>query len=582
MTALSQAIEAKIKLWSTHQAIDQADRTAIEELVNSNSTELEDAFYKDLEFGTGGIRGVLGLGPNRMNKYNIQRATQAFANALTESFQDNIKMVIGYDSRRFSKEFAQYASQVLAANGIKVFLFDHITPTPVLSYGVRYFNAQGGIMITASHNPREYNGYKAYWADGCQVTPPNDQRIINEYQKLQDFSQIKIIDFQTALGDKLIEYIDSECENKYYKMILDQSLNPELCKTKGKNIKIAFTPLHGTGGLPIKRALEQLGITDTCYVASQFQPDGDFPTVSPPNPEEPEAMKEVIKLMHRESCDLAMATDPDTDRVGLVVNHKDRDVFLTGNQIGLLMLHYILNHKKDLGKNPLFIKTIVTSDLQEQLAKKFNVKVENTLTGFKWICGMLKDYEDKNKPFDFVFATEESFGYLTHTQARDKDAVNSCALCAEIALYYKEKGLNLVEALNEIYLEHGYSYEKNISINYLGKSGAEKIQRIMTYFRESDSPFEDVEKVKDYQSSTIKSFKDNSTENFDFTKSNVLGFYFKNGDKLYLRPSGTEPKIKFYIMIQVNENIDLHGRKNIALERASSLEINIRKMCDSI
>lgn len=579
-------VENRVSEWITSSFITEDERSELKQKLAERNEDLEDAFYKDIEFGTGGIRSILGLGTNRINAYTIRRATLAFANALKKSFSGDISVAIGFDSRNYSIEFSREAASVLAAQGIKVHLFDHLTPTPVLSYAVRYFKAQGGIMITASHNPRIYNGYKAYWDDGCQVTPPNDVKIIDEYNSITDFSSIPIIEFDQGQKEGLIQYINEECENSYYKIIESLCLKSELCKEKGKDLNIVFTPLHGTGGSSVPRALENIGFTNVQMVPEQSEPDGDFPTVSPPNPEEPEALELAIKLLKETNADLAMATDPDTDRLGVVINHQGQEVLLTGNQIGALFLNYICENK-ELGKNPLFVKTIVTTPLQEVIAENFGVKVENTLTGFKWICGRLKQLEDEGAKFDFVFATEESYGYLSHTDVRDKDAVNACALMAEIALFYKDQGKNLVEALDLIYEKFGFSHEQLLAKHYLGKSGAERIARIVEYFRNHQENLGSefcgfkILEVEDYQAQTIINLETKESRTLTLPKSNVIGLILENNNKVYLRPSGTEPKIKFYIMTNSTEG-DLEQRKTLARTKASEIQNYLDQKCEEI
>ena len=546
--------------WANSPYIDEGDRLIVQgHLDTHNEAQLQESFHKDLTFGTGGIRSLMGQGTNRINRYTIQMATQAFANALMDRFQQDISLCIGFDCRRFSQLFAQEAAQVMAANGIQVHLFDHMTPTPLLSYAVRYFKAQGGIMITASHNPRDYNGYKVYWDDGCQVIPPHDMAIIDHYRKITCLSGVQSMDFHKAKEQGKISLIDEKCEEGYYRMIQQQCLNPTLCQEQGQQLTIAFTPLHGTGDGPVTRALKQIGFHNVYSVPEQKRPDQNFTTISSPNPEEPSALEKVMALMRVKKAHLAMATDPDTDRLGVVVNHHNELYILNGNQIGLLLLYYILQTRKEnktLGSHPLFIKTIVTSDLLAKVAKSFGCIVENTLTGFKWICGKIREYEEKKIPFDFIFGTEESFGYLSHDHCRDKDGVNACALMAEVALFHQMQGRTLIEALDCIYDQYGYSCEGLVSCYYEGVKGAQKIERIMDYFRRIKEHFPDlkfmgekIRRLEDYLDQSVIEMESAKKTKLDISASNVLGIHFESGTKLYLRPSGTEPKIKFYLMV---------------------------------
>ncbi len=567
----------KAKNWAENTAFDDASRREITELLqNNNVKEIEERFYKDLEFGTGGMRAVLGQGTNRLNRYNIRKAAHAVATAIKSVKPAELKVAISYDSRHFSFDFAKEAACVFAANGITALIYKRLNPVALVSYAIRHHNCSAGVMVTASHNPPEYNGFKVFWADGAQVTPPNDQNIINNFNSITDYGAIPYIDFEEGVNAGSIQWIGEETENAYYETILENSLGKEMTKKDGDHLKIVYTALHGTGLYPCTRALHDLGLTNILTVKEQDQPDGSFPTVSSPNPENAEALAMAVELMKNEGADIALGTDPDTDRVGVAFIHEGETIYLNGNQIGLLMLHYILTqHKKNgtMPTNPYYVKTIVTTDLQAKVAESFGVDVENTLTGFKWICGRMKEIEEKNPERNFVFATEESFGYLNHNKVRDKDGVASIALLCEIALYYKLQGMNLMQALDKIYEEYGFSNETLVSLNYYGKEGAEKIIRIMENFRNFSAAEicgQKVESLMDYKKSTIKTFSNGEISPIDFIKSNVLGFTFTNGNKLFLRPSGTEPKIKFYIMIQEAEG-SLEQKKAKANELASQI-----------
>ena len=564
----------KAKSWINEPSIDQVDRDEIQELINTdNMSELTERFYKDLEFGTGGLRAILGNGSNRMSKYTIRRATQAFANALLGAF-DAPKVAISFDSRKYSDVFAKEAATVFAANGIKAYLYDHLNPVCLLSYAVRHLGCQGGIMVTASHNPPKYNGYKVYWADGAQVTPPNDQNIIDQYNSLTDWSKINYMDFDEAMAAGKIEYISKEVEDSYYAMVHEYVSNPQLCKNNGSNLKIVYTPIHGTGLLPCTRILTEMGFSEVLVPTEQAQPDHTFPTVSSPNPENPSALKIATDLMAQEDADIVFGTDPDTDRLGVAIRNGDEIFYPNGNQIGSLMLYYILHNLKEnnkLKENSYFVKTIVTTDLQRKIAESFGVKVENTLTGFKWICGMMKEIEENEPHRNFLFATEESFGYMNHNNVRDKDGVCSVALMAELTLWYKERGMNLIDALNEIYEKYDFHQEGLLCLDYEGKEGAEKIGRIMDYFRSNVTDnFNNLEilETEDYLKSTI-SKSTGETSPLTLPKSNVLGYSFKNGDKMYLRPSGTEPKIKFYLMVNEKDG-SIEQKKSAAVTKIES------------
>ncbi len=563
MSLNTNALEAA-KEWATNTYFDEATRSEIQSLIDKNDLkEIDERFYKDLEFGTGGMRSILGVGTNRMNVYNIRKATQALCLEVLEYSKENgiahPSMAVSYDSRRFSFEFAKEAACVMAGNGIKAYIFERLNPVPLLSFSVRHHNSQAGVMVTASHNPPEYNGYKVYWNDGAQVTPPNDQNIIDKFYAIKDFSTIKRTDFDQGVTDGLISWVKEDVENAYFEAILSKTISPEFCQKNGRDLKIVYTPIHGTGLVPCKRALNDLGFSDVEIVEEQAMPDSDFPTVSSPNPENPSALQMAVDLMEKTNADIVMGSDPDTDRLGVAHKNNGNIEYLNGNQIGVLMLHYIFKNFKESGKlgaNSYFVKTIVTTPLQDVIAKSFGVEVFNTLTGFKWICGKMNELERTNPEKEFIFATEESFGYLPHTFARDKDGVASVTLMAEVALYYKKQGLNLTEALDTIYKEYGFSKETLVNKVYQGKAGAEKITRIMDHFRAlkpSNLCGLDIQVIEDYLAGTKVELDSGNEHKLNMPTSNVIGYHFKDGSRLYLRPSGTEPKIKFYIMIQVAE-----------------------------
>ena len=577
--------------WAENPYFDSEDRETIKNLlanIAENEEEIIDSFYKDLEFGTGGMRSIIGIGPNRINKYNIRKATQALANVVLKKVPTGAKACISHDNRRFSKEFAQEIASVFSANGIKTFIYNALTPTPMLSYAVRYFNADCGVMLTASHNPKQYNGFKAYWSDGSQVTPPYDQYIIDEYNELSNWDDIKLKDFNQGLEDKSIEWISQECIESFYKIVEDHTINKEMCLKDGDKIHAIYTPLHGCGYIPCETVSKRLGFSNFEVVQSQAEFDSEFSTLtSTPNPEDPEALELAVALMKEGNADVAYGTDPDCDRLGVVVNDKGIERFLNGNQIALLMIHYLFTQRKEKGtlpENPLVIKSIVTSPMQNTIVEALGGTVLDTLTGFKWMARLWQDLEDKNTSYNFVFASEESFGYMPHNLVRDKDAVSSIALMNEIVLFYKLQGKTLINALDEIYNEFGYGQESLIANTYEGIPGKEKIQRIMEYFRTNsnqDIAGNKVKVFKDFESLKETNLFTKTESNIDMTKSNVLGFEFENGNILYLRPSGTEPKIKFYTMVQVKEG-SLAEKKEEAQKQINEIESFIHKTIETI
>jgi len=578
----------KAVAWANNKFFDDNSRKEIQKLIEEkNSKEIIDRFYRDLEFGTGGIRGIIGQGINRINKYTIMKATQALAIELKRSFKGKIAVSIGFDSRHFSTEFSKITASVLAANDIHAYLFKNLNPVCLLSYSVRYHKAQAGVMITASHNPPEYNGYKVYWNDGRQVTPPNDENIIKWYNDISDFSAIKLMDFSAAEKKGYIHWVEEDVVEKYLEFIKTKAINPKMCKEQGSKLKFIYTPLHGTGLVPCTAALKNLGLTNFLVVEAQAKPDGRFPTVKSPNPENAEALALAVELMRKSGGEIAFGTDPDADRVGVALLHKNEVHYLSGNQIGSLMLHYIVSNlaeRSELPTKPYCVKTIVTTNLQTKIAEHYKVKIENTLTGFKWICGVVGEIENKKDGSNFIFGTEESFGYLNHDQVRDKDGVAPVALLAEMALFYKLKGMTLIDALDSLYEKFGFHDETLLNLNYLGAEGAAKIVRIMDHFRafELDSlSGEKIIETEDYQSSKIKNLKSGKVTTINLPQSNVLGFVFENGSKLYLRPSGTEPKIKFYLLL-AEKSGSLQENKIKAKEKSKNMMSFIKTECEKI
>ena len=579
------------KSWSENNYFDEADRDVIKKLLANpvkNEAEITESFYQDLEFGTGGLRAEIGIGANRMNKYNIRRATQALASSVLATNPTNPSACISFDCRRFSKKFAMQAASVFAANGIKTYIYNVLTPTPMLSFAVRHFGSACGIMVTASHNPKQYNGFKAYWNDGAQVTPPYDTEIIEAYNAINDWNKIKLMDFDTAMNDGLIEWIDESVNEKFYSLILENSINPQLCKDNGDKVHFIFTPLHGCGFPACQIISEKMGFTNFEIVQSQSVPDSEFTTIrSTPNPEDPIALELAVALMKESNADVAYGTDPDCDRLGVVVNHKGIEHYLNGNQIAILMIHYIFSQRKkknNLPSNPLVIKSIVTSPLQSTIVESFGGTVLDTLTGFKWMARLWKDLEDAGTDYNYLFASEESFGYMPYNFVRDKDAVASIALMNEIVLFNKLQNKTLIDALDDIYSEFGYAQESLIALTFAGIEGKDKINRIMKHFREnSHQPIagHKIKITKDFESQIEADLTTGKTSKIDMTKSNVLGFEFESGDILFLRPSGTEPKIKFYTMVQVKEG-DLADKKSIAQEKIEMIESFIHKTVENL
>jgi phosphoglucomutase len=558
---MDSVILEKAKQWAQDPSIELELRQEIQALIDqNNASELTERFHTDLEFGTGGMRSFYQAGSNRVNAVTIRRAAHALALAVKEAYpNEELRIAISFDCRHGSTELANQASLVFAAHGIKALIYSRLNPVPLLSWSIRYHKAHAGVMVTASHNPMAYNGFKVYWNDGAQVTPPHDRVIINYYNKVQSLDEIPRISMEEARAQEKISTVGLDVEEAYQKMLLEAAINPELCREKGKNLKIVFTPIHGTALNPAKAALKNLGFTQVLIPENQAQPDGDFSTVKSPNPENPEALSIAVELMKKNHSDIVMGSDPDGDRLGLALMHNNEVVYPNGNQIGTLMLFYLLENKKTLGMlktSSYMVKSIVTTPLLAKIADAYGVECFNTLTGFKWICAKMNETETQTPNKTFVFATEESFGYLHHQNVRDKDGIGSITLAAEMTLWYRERGMNLIQALDHIYERFGYSHETLLSLDYLGLEGAAKINRIMNHFRNLSSLEFASQKIKesqDYQSSVQFDHVNNTQQTLKHPKSNVLGFKFENGDILFLRPSGTEPKIKFYIMIHENQ-----------------------------
>lgn len=536
----------KFEMWLTSPCIDEKIKEELKAIEKIDS-EVEDRFYKDLEFGTGGMRGKIGAGTNRMNVQTVSKATQGISNYINEKYaNDDKKVAIAYDSRHMSIEFAQATACVFAANGIGVYLFESLRPTPELSYAVRYFKCKAGVVITASHNPREYNGYKVYDEHGGQVTK-DAEYIINKISKV-NLEDIKSSQYKHNNNIKLI---GSEVDNLYISEIKKLSLRLEI----DKNLKIVYTPLHGTGNKLVRKILEEIGYSSVAIVKEQEEPDPDFSTVKSPNPEDISSFEMAIGLAKEVNGDIIIGTDPDCDRVGLVVKNKDEYIALNGNQTGVLLLNYVLSALKDQGRIPdngAIIKTIVTSEIGRLIASSFGVTTLDTLTGFKYIAELIQSFEE-NHEYEFLFGYEESYGYLLGTFVRDKDAVIASMLICEMAAYYKAKNKTLIEILDSLYNEYGYFKEETLSLSFSGVSGQNKMKMIMEHFRENKInslagkkiPF-----VFDYKMSIVSNLINGQIEKISYPKSDVLKFSFDDGSWVVLRPSGTEPKLKVYFSIK--------------------------------
>ena len=529
---------------------DEATKQAIRNMAEQNPNELNESFYRNLEFGTGGLRGIMGVGTNRMNKYTVAMATQGLANyvKMVNPNEKELRAAVSHDSRNHSREFAEITANVLAANGYKVYLFDGMRPTPELSFAVRHFKCHTGVMVTASHNPKDYNGYKAYWSDGCQLTAPHDTAVIDEVLKIKSIADVKM-----SGGEKNITIIGEDVDKVYLERVEKNSLNPELIK-KHHDVKIVYTPLHGTGITLIPRMLKQLGFTNVNIVEAQAIPDGNFPTTPSPNPEEHAAMKMAVDLAKEIDADIVFASDPDADRVGVAVKRPDGEwMLLNGNQTMSVLIYYIVKQwqeKKMLTGNEFMVKTIVTSELPADIATRAGIKIYDVLTGFKFIGAKIKELEGIET---FIAGGEESYGYMIGDFVRDKDAVAACSMIAEIAAWARENGKTFFDVLVDIYKEYGFYKEGLVSVVRKGKSGAEEIQQMMRDYR-SNPPVEiDGEKVvciKDYQTHESKDLLSGKITTLDLPKSNVLQFFTDHGNKVTVRPSGTEPKIKFYFGVK--------------------------------
>ena len=566
---LLEQVTEKAKLW-LRPGYDEETRAEVQRMLDADDkTELIESFYRDLEFGTGGLRGIMGAGTNRMNIYTVGAATQGLANYLKEAFKDlpEISVAVGHDVRNNSRKFAEIVANIFSANGIKVYLFDSFRPTPELSYAIRYFGCQSGVNITASHNPKEYNGYKAYWADGAQIIAPHDVNIIDNVNRITDVDQIK---FQ-GNPDK-IQIIGKEVDDAFLKEIKGLSLDPA-------DLKIVYTPIHGTGVELVPDSLRNYGFTNIIHVPEQDIPDGNFSTVESPNPEVPSAMAMAIERARETDADVVFASDPDADRIGCVVRDRSGNYrLLNGNQIVMILLNYIMRRNREMGKlkgNEYVVKTIVTTETIKTIAENYNVKMYDCYTGFKWIASVIRDLEGTER---YLGGGEESYGFLAEDFVRDKDSVSAISLMAEIAAWAKDNGMNFLEMLQDIYVQNGYSHEVGVSVVRTGKEGAEEIQKMMKEFRANPpkqlggSP---VTLVKDYADLNCTEIATGKVTKMDFpTTSNVLQYFTEDGSKVSVRPSGTEPKIKFYMEVKghmaAKEDFD-------AAEKAAAEKIELLK-----
>lgn len=548
---LLKTVTAKAQVW-LGEGYDAETRAEVKRMLDAeDKTELIECFYKDLEFGTGGLRGIMGVGSNRMNIYTVGSATQGLANYLKEAFADldEIKVVVGHDVRNNSRLFAEIVADIFSANGIKAYLFDSFRPTPELSFAIRHLGCQSGVNITASHNPKEYNGYKAYWADGAQIIAPHDVNIIDRVNKISGVEEIKF----KGNPDKT-QIIGKEIDDAFLTAIKGLSLSPDVI-AKHSDLKIVYTPIHGTGVELIPQSLRNYGFKNIINVPEQDVPSGDFPTVESPNPEVPSAMAMAIAKAKEVDADLVMASDPDADRIGCVIrDHNGEYVLINGNQIAMILLNYIMTRSNELGLlkgNEFIVKTIVTTETIKAIADANNIKMYDCYTGFKWIASVIRDLEGKDR---YIGGGEESYGFLAEDFARDKDAVSAISLMAEAAAWAKEKGMNFTQMLQDIYVKYGFSREEGISVVRKGKSGAEEIIAMMKNFRENPPKQlggSNVTIIKDYGNLTLTNVATGSVEKLDMpTTSDVLQYFTEDGTKISIRPSGTEPKIKFYVEVR--------------------------------
>lgn len=544
---MEATIQAKVNQWLNGN-YDKATKETIEQLTKENPAELADSFYRSLEFGTGGLRGIMGVGSNRMNKYTVGMATQGFANYLKQTYGNNeIKVAIAHDSRNNSRFFAETTASVFASNGIKVYLFEALRPTPELSFTIRHFGCQAGVVCTASHNPKEYNGYKAYWNDGGQLVPPHDKNVITEVEKIASVDEVK-----WTGGESNITLIGSEIDEAYIKMVRSLSVYPDVIERQ-KDLRIVYTPIHGTGITLVPQVLKTFGFTNVTIVEEQSEPDGNFPTVGYPNPEEADAMAYGLKKAKEIDADILLGTDPDADRVGIGVKDNDGNwVLMNGNQTAVLAFNYMIEARKAKGlaqANDMVVKTIVTTELIDEIARQNEINCYNVLTGFKWIAELIKEKEGSE---NYVVGGEESYGLMIGSQIRDKDAISAVALLCEMAAYEKDKGRSLYQKLIDLYVQYGYYKEHLISITKKGMDGQQQIAAMMEGYRSNPprsingSP---VVMLLDYELRKGRNLQTGEEWAIELPRSNVLQFILEDDSKISARPSGTEPKIKFYFSV---------------------------------
>jgi len=574
------AIEARAGEYVRNEP-DAGFRGEVEALLGSGDwKELEDRFYRDLEFGTGGLRGLLGGGTNRMNLLVVGKATQGLADYLREAFPGKaLSAAIAYDSRRYSREFAERAALVLAGNGIKAWVFPEMRPTPMLSFAIRKLRCDTGIVVTASHNPPAYNGYKAYWNDGSQVVPPHDEAVIARVQAVRE---VKAMTKEAALKAGLLSWIGKDVDDAYVAMVKAELFRPGLLKERARDAKIVYSPLHGTGAMPFERVMGELGL-NVITVPEQREGDGDFPTVSYPNPEEPAALKMAIDLGMKEKADVVMATDPDADRLGIAVPDGEGGfALLTGNQLGALLMDYVLLSRKELGKmpaKPVVVKSIVTTSLQDRVAASSGVELGECLTGFKWIADLMRRYETDGSGRVYVFGSEESYGFLVEREVRDKDGISAAALTAEMALYWRSKGKTLLARLNELYVAHGYFAELSISKAFKGAEGMDRMKAIMNGFRKQQPERFGkyrVEGIRDIEAGLEWDASDpGKKRKLPWPSSNVIQWFLEGGSWVTARPSGTEPKIKFYACVRADASAGLGGAKAAATADVAAIKADV-------
>lgn len=548
--------EESYKFWMTNLYFDNETRKELAEIAD-DEREIEDRFYCDLEFGTGGLRGIIGAGTNRMNIYTVRKATQGLANYILRENMQQKGVAIAYDSRNMSAEFAEEAALCLSANGIKAYIFESLRPTPMLSFTLRELACAAGIVVTASHNPAEYNGYKVYWEDGAQITYPKDKEIIAEVNAVADYTQIKMMSRQEAKSAGLYEVIGSEMDDRYIETLKELSIHPKIVKKEAENVKIVYTPLHGTGNIPVRRLLSEIGFCEVYVVKEQEFPDGRFPTVPYPNPEDKEAFALALKLAGEVEADLVLATDPDADRLGVYARDTGTGQYVrfTGNMTGALILEYILSQKSACGTLPgngVAVTTIVSGKMAGEITKRYRVKLLETLTGFKYIGEQIRYFEQTGE-WEYLFGFEESYGCLAGTYARDKDAVAAVMLLCELTAWCRSRGFTLCDQMENLYKKYGYYKEDLFTVTLKGKKGLEKIHEIMEHIR-GDVPRQiggvPVTQFRDYRADIVLDFKTGEKRTTGLPKSNVLYFQMEDESWCCIRPSGTEPKVKLYVGIR--------------------------------